>query len=316
MVKENGKGRTTRWGRNLALILVLFGPRGRWIFGPLVLLLALWGGLGIAWRNWGDQAATGEDYVVSAAAIAVTPQQAWIHSDVKAEVVRSAGLDGLLIRDPQLVEQVQRAFALNGWVARVKQVRKRYPAQIAVDLEYRQPVAMVEVNWKGQPSLYFVDKDSVLLPKEDQGRSPQERDREYQDYLRIDAGDVPLAGRIPGQPWGGLKIAGAARLAALGGAKWRQMGVHRIIVSEDLNAQPLYELETSNAARLLWGHAPGAEDAHEPAAEEKWKWLAQFVAQKGSLDRSASERRIDLRTLPAPTASRTTTPSESKVKDR
>jgi hypothetical protein len=286
---------------------ILLGPRGRWTVIPVVALLALWAGLRLAWQQWGNKAASGEDYVVRAADLFITPQPAWIHSDVKAEVVRAGGLDGLSLRDPNLVEQVQRAFSLSGWVARVVKVQKRYPARIDVALEYRRPVAMVEVTWRGQPSLYFVDEQSVLLPKEDEGKTPQERQREYQDYVRIQAGDVSAAGRIAGQPWGRNKIAGAARLAALGRERWQEMGVYRIVVSDDLNAQPLYELETKSALRVLWGHAPGAEGSDEPDADAKWKWLLQFVAKNGPLDKSAAERRIDLRSAPVAEAPSTAT---------
>lgn len=297
MAKEHARGTSIPWKRRLAIVGLALGPRGRWIVGPVLVLLFLWGGLRLAWQSWGDDAARGSDYVVSAESIHVTPQPAWIHGDVRSDVVKSAGLEGLSIRDPQLVEQVQRAFSLHGWIARVLSVRKEYPARITVEVEYRHPVAMVEVVWKGEPSLYFIDKDSVLLPKDDHERSQDERQSEYQNYLRIAAGELSPGSRIAGQPWGGAKIAGAARLAALGGEQWQKLGVCRVVVSDDLNAQPLYELETASAGRIVWGHAPGAEDSREPTAEAKWKWLMRFVAQHGPLDKAAREQRLDLRTL-------------------
>jgi hypothetical protein len=299
MGKTRGDGRLARFGRSLAILTILLGPRARWLVVPILTLLVLWGGLKLAWQAWGNRAASGEDYVLRAAAIHVTPQPAWIHSDIKAEVVRAGGLDGLTLRDPQLVEHVQQAFALHGWIARVTQVRKHYPAGVEVAVEYRRPVAMVEATWRGQPSLYFVDDQSVLLPKEDSQRSIKDRDEEYKNYVRIYAGDVSAAGRMAGQPWGGARIAGAARLAALGRDQWRKLGVYRLVVSDDLNGQPLYELETKTAARVLWGHGPGAEISGEAEASAKWGFLMQFVATHGPLDKSAAEQRIDLRTAPA-----------------
>jgi len=297
MAYEKGRNRPAPWLRKLAPLAILLGPRGRWLTGPLLLVLVLWCSLRFAWQHWGRDA-TQEDYRITAESVTLTPQPEWIHGDLRAEVVRAGGLEGLSLRDPQLVEQVQRAFALHGWIARVKEVRKRYPAQVIVDVEYRCPVAMVEVNYAGQPSLYFIDENSVLLPKEDLDKSPEQRQQEYKKYLRIDAGDVSPAGRIAGQPWGGARIAGAARLAALGKNQWQQFGVQRIVVLEDLNAQPLYELEAGGAARVQWGHAPGAEVSGEPDAAAKWNWLTQFVAQNGPLEKSAATERIDLRTLP------------------
>jgi hypothetical protein len=214
-------------------------------------------------------------------------------------VLAAGGLDGLSLRDPQLVERVQQAFALHGWVARVARVRKHYPARIEVALEYRRPVAMVEATWRSQPSLYFIDEQSVLLPKEDAGRSAKDREEEYKNYVRISAGDVSAAGRMAGQPWGGAKIAGAARLAALGRDRWRDLGVQRILVSDDLNGLALYELETNGGQRVLWGHAPGAEVSQEPEASAKWTFLTEFVAKHGPLEKSAAEKRLDLRRLAA-----------------
>jgi hypothetical protein len=292
MAQERGRNRPA-WARKLAPLSILLYPRTRWVIGPLLVVLVVWGGLRFAWQQWGREA-TQEDYRITAQSLTITPQPAWIHGDLRAEIVQAGGLEGLSLREPQLVEQVQRAFALNGWVARVKQVRKRYPAEVIVDVEYRCPVAMVEVNWRGQPSLYFIDENSVLLPKEDLDKSSQEREREYKNYLRIDAGDVSPAGRIAGQPWGGAKIVGAARLAALGKDQWQKMGVQRMVVLEDLNALPLYELQ-AGAARILWGHAPGAEVSGEPEAASKWAALTALVANSGPLDKSAARQRIDLR---------------------
>ena len=307
MAQEKGRSRTA-WARKLAPLTILLSPRARWVTGPLLVVLVLWGALHFAWQHWGREA-TQADYRITAQSLTITPQPAWIHGDLRAEVARAGGLEGLSLRDPQLVEQVQRAFALNGWVARVKEVRKRFPAEIIVDVEYRCPVAMVEVHWRGQPSLYFVDENSVLLPKEDLDKSQEERQREYQNYVRIDAGDVSPAGRIAGQPWGGAKIAGAARLAALGQGQWQKMGVRRIVVLEDLNALPLYELQAGDA-RVLWGHAPGAEVSGEPEAAAKWTWLTALVANSGPLDKSAAQQRIDLRTPPAQSTARTATAND------
>ena len=312
MGKSKGTGRLARVGRNLAIVTILLGPRARWLVVPVAAALVLWGGLNLAWRTWGQRAAGGADYTLRADAIELTPQPPWIHSDVKAEVILAGGLDGLPIGDPQLVEQVQQAFAMHGWVARVQRVQKRYPAAVEVQVQYRRPVAMVEAAWRGQPSLYFIDEQSVLLPKEDSTRSEKEREEEYMNYVRIDAGDVSAAGRIAGQPWGGGKIAGAAHLAALGRDQWRKLGVHRIVVSDDASGLPLYELETKNAARVLWGHAPGGEVSGEADATAKWEFLLRLVAQQGPLDKSAAQGRIDLRTAPTAAPATATAPASGR----
>src|SRR5437870_4584631 len=93
------------------------------------------------WQRWGAVATQSPDYLVTPEKISVTPPPAWIHTDVKAEVVRTAGLSRLSLRDKQLVEHVAHAFALHPWVAKVVRVEKQFPAKVAVELLYRQPVA-------------------------------------------------------------------------------------------------------------------------------------------------------------------------------
>ena len=68
------------------------------------------------------------------------------------------------ILDDELVQKIQTAFSLHPWVANVTHVTKRHPAHVDVELEYRKPVAMVEVHENGSDGLYPVDTDGVLLP--------------------------------------------------------------------------------------------------------------------------------------------------------
>jgi len=71
----------------------------------------------------------------------------WIHCDLRAEIFRSAALDGpLSIMDEDLAERIAVACALHPWVARVRSVRKYHPARVVVELDYRRPVLMVEVT--------------------------------------------------------------------------------------------------------------------------------------------------------------------------
>src|SRR5688500_18421685 len=110
--------------------------------GPLFaggLLLCAIVGFAVAWNRWGAPATKGPDYIVTPDKISLTPQPAWIHANVKAEVVRAGGLSRLDLRERKLVEQIAEAFALHAWVAKVVRVEKRFPAHVAVAVEYRRP---------------------------------------------------------------------------------------------------------------------------------------------------------------------------------
>ena len=60
---------------------------------------------------------------------------AWIHTDVKAEVIRNASLDAALsVLDDNLTVNIAQAFALHPWVAKVTRVSKHHPARVKVEV--------------------------------------------------------------------------------------------------------------------------------------------------------------------------------------
>ena len=270
----------------------LFGALLRRVVAAAVILGLIVAGWSYAWRTWGEPGTASKDFVVTPESISVTSQPSWIHADVKAEVVKSGSLSSLPLRDPQLVDRVSRAFAAHSWVASVKKVSKHYPARIEVELEYRRPVAMVEVIWQGEPKLYFIDSGSVLLPSAD---FEKEVEQKAPHFLRISAVDASPTGRAFGTPWGSDKIAGAALLADAWTDHWQKLGLYRLLVTDDPNAKPFYWLATKADTRILWGHAPGSEAKDEQTPREKIAWLEQYVAKHGPLDKSAADGGLDLR---------------------
>ncbi len=271
----------------------LFGTWSRRLIAAAIILGLVLVGWSYAWRMWGEPGTTGHDFLVTPEKISVTPLPAWIHADVKMEVVKSGSLSSLPLRDPQLVDKVSRAFAAHSWVASVKKVSKHYPARIEVELEYRRPVAMVEVTWQGEPKLYFIDAASVILPSDD---FEKEVAQKAPHFLRIFADDVSPAGRAFGTPWGSERIAGAALLADVWQGRWQKLGLYRVLVTKvDPNGKPMYVLETKSGTRVHWGLAPGSELKGEQTPREKIVWLEQYVAKHGPLDKSAADASLDLR---------------------
>lgn len=264
-------------------------PQRRGLVLVVAIVAASLAGLAVAWNKWGAPAMAGGEYIVTPDKITVTPRPAWIHADVKGQVVQAANLSRLDLREAGLVERVSRAFALHAWVARVRRVEKRFPAQVIVELDYRQPVAAVEVTSQGQAGLLFVDAEGVLLPSEDFASN------QGYDYPRIAVGQSSPAGY--GLPWGdeGDRVAGAARIAAAWGDRFRAAGLHRIVVAKGPGGQAVYELRTEGQTRVVWGSSPSREAAGEPPAEQKIAALLAHIADKGPLDRKDGETLIDLR---------------------
>jgi hypothetical protein len=213
-----------------------------------------------------------EEYVVRAEQVQLTALPPWIHSDVKAEVLRDASLDRpLSLLDDDLAQRIYEAFPLHPWIARVERVTKHYPARIVVDVVYRRPVCVVEVPG----GVYPVDENSVLLPSG--------------DFSPVDASRFPLLRGIDTRPgpvgnaWGDERVLEGARLAAALGDVWMELQLGSfspIAANEDEPDAPnRYELATRSGARILWGKAPDATATAQLVVQAKIARLRQALAE-------------------------------------
>lgn len=275
MIRQGSHRRTVVWGITLVL--------GTFILWTIV------------WHMVGDKVTTSQDYRLTADNLEVTPQPPWIRTDIRAEVLRSAGIDrGQSILDAELAKRVYDAFRLHPWVERVDRVAKRYPARIQVDLVYRRPVCVVELA-SGQ---YLVDAQGVVLPSGDFAPN------EAANYPRLLGIQSSPQGEVGG-PWGDPAVGGGARLAAFLAESWRPLGLDRMLplaaqpstssADDGADAPSEFELVTAGRTRIFWGAAPSGKD--DPTAAAKLLWLKKQVAQDGPLD-GRGPREIDLRQNP------------------
>lgn len=289
--KENQPGRMTRlkaslrsirgskrWKLVLACLLVL---------GPIV-------GFVLAWNRWGGQVVAEPAYQLSPENIDLTAQPPWIRSDVKADIIATGAVSNLSILDERVTIKIADAFSIHPWIGKVIRVSKHFPARVAVEVVYRQPVAMVEVMMHDQPGLLPVDADGNLLPPDD---FQQEHAR---DYLRIAAPNTSPAGGL-GEPWGDPRVAGAARIAALLESCWQKIGVYRIVAYHKIDrhgppVEPTFELFARNGSRIIWGKAPSPQSSLQlDKAVRKTRALLSYVEKSGSLDTLNEPVDIDLR---------------------
>jgi len=252
------------------------------------LFAALWYA---GWDSVRQDVLASDTYWLSVGDVQITPAAEWIHSDIRAEVVRDASFDEQLsIMDPKLTERIAHAFSLHPWIARVRRVRKYHPAAVRVDLTYRRPVCMVEVPGELLP----VDVRGVLLPRED--FSPVEVAR-YPRLVGVDS--VPIGPE--GTRWGDIRVVGAAEIAAAFGPAWNQLRLDRIFPSTlvDVGSRGEYhfELFTLGGTRILWGRSPGAELPGDPTAKEKVARLQRYYQEHGTLEGANGSRPLDIRNL-------------------
>jgi len=274
--------------------------------GRPVLFLALvvgllGGGTYLAWRKLGPKILNSAEYRVGPEQIEITRLPGWIHSDVRAEVLRDPALDGTLsLMDDDLTERIAKAFAAHPWVAKVGAVTKEYPALVKVPLVYRRPVCMVEVT----DGVYAVDVEGVVLPSED--FSPVEAAR----FPRLSGiGRKPMG--PAGARWGDSRVMGGAEIAAALGPVWDALKLYRIVPLEADPAagnaesnlgrrtmEPVFALYTRSGTQILWGYAPGANMVGEPAPAEKVARLQQYLAEHDTFDPSGVRQQpLDVRTM-------------------
>jgi hypothetical protein len=268
------------------------------VVGLTVLFILVVAAVVIGWRQWGRSVVARPVYRLAVENIRITPSPPWIRTDIRAEVVRDNALTDLSIFDKDVTIRVYQAFELHPWIARVKRVSKHPPARLDVDLEYRRPVAWVEVPAGIMPGneggVVPVDADSVVLPSRDF------TEQNLADYLWISVSGITPFGQA-GAPWGDPRVAGAARIATLLEDCWRELQLTRIRVpSDDTPARydrpPIYELETQQQRRIIWGHAPGIDVPGEPAVSVKRARLQRLAGEGGDVDKSAQQT-LDLRSL-------------------
>lgn len=250
----------------------------------------------ILWQRFGDGiiARGSKQYEVGLEGFEVTPQPDWIQADVRAEVFQDAGWaqQPPSILQPELAVRVAQAFEQHTWVSKVTRVTKHHPGRVVVQLQYRRPAAMVEVDYQGTRGLLPVDEEGILLPPEN--FQPEEA----VNYPRITVDYFGPSGSI-GTPWGDERVEDGARIAGLLRDDWSALGLYRIVAVGPTDSltqgPPTFELHSRDGSRVIWGHAPQSETADEATANQKVARLWQYVQDSGKLSGREPPVAVDLR---------------------
>jgi hypothetical protein len=230
------------------------------------------------------------EYRLAAAQIEITAPPHWVPHDLVEQVVEHANLSReLSILDDNLVGEVAEAFRLSPWVDEVVSVTKSYPARVVVAVNYRRPVAMVEVR-QGQ---YPVDSHGVLLP-------PQEFSVADTHAYPTITGVVSTPQGPAGTEWGDPVVEDAARLADELSAQWKSLGLASIVCPRTADSharidEGVFLLMTRGGSRIIWGHAPGTDHPGELSTKQKIGRLEEYVKRFGGFERPHGPYQIDIR---------------------
>lgn len=234
----------------------------------------------LAWSRYGERISVQPDFLLVPAQVTVRGVPAWVKTDVVAEVLRDASLDhGLPIDDPEIERKLANAFDAHPWVRRVVRVAVRHPAAAEVDLECREPVAMV--RWKG--GLVGVDAEGVVLPTAD---FAPEAAAEFPRITGVESSPQSAAGIA----WGDAEVEEGAALAALVGPEWKSLGLVELRPVRD-RAGRTWELAGPGERTIVFGSAPGRERPGEPP-------VAARIARLKTLGSASTDARVDLRRDP------------------
>lgn len=229
-------------------------------------------------------------YRLPAKRIEITQPPHWVPQNLVEQVVERAGLpEELRLLDEDLARDVAQAFALYPWVEEVVSVQKAFPAAVRVQINYRKPVAMVQVKL----GLYPVDGRGVLLPPQD--FSPADA-RQYPLILAV----VSTPQGPAGSGWGDPVVVDAAQLAAELAPVWKKLKLAAIVCPRPgrpagSTADEGYLLTTSGGSQIVWGRGPASNDPGELSTEQKIGRLTEYASKFGGLDGPEGRYRIDIR---------------------
>lgn len=219
----------------------------------------------------------------------------WVPFDFVQQVAERAGLGHeFSVLDENWTGAIAEAFQLHPWVHEVKSVRRSAGRRIRVELEFRVPIAMVEVN----RGVYPIDAQGVLLPPTDFTVADTRRFCLIRNVRTTPQGPS-------GTEWGDVVVSGAARLAqVLSGSDhqsvshWKRLRLASIDVPPRTRAEQelsdfLYEIRTQSGSRIKWGRAPGVTHPGELSSVQKIGRLQKYLLQ---LDRDGGgPYEIDIR---------------------
>lgn len=136
------------------------------------------------------------------------PQGVWTGADV-LDFVRKSNPDLFEkpFDDKTLLEEVVNSFNLSPIVKMVKSAKRKFPNTVVLDIEYFEPVAMVNVNMDEKLQYYIpVDKDGYWLP------TIYFKKSDLKDYIAI-TGIASLPDKPVGNCWNDTQVKIACKIA-------------------------------------------------------------------------------------------------------
>ena len=233
-------------------------------------------GVCLLWRAVADR----QEFVVRPADVTLTSKWARIPemkrdflATDRSGILRSRGVS---IFTDGLCEDVAQAYAASPWVRRVLLVAKEFPNRLDVQLELREPYALVQVGGK----CICVDEEGAPLSPQVYDLSPQ-RIASLVPVITLN-GDCPVPNA--GRPWKQPEVQeGLAMVRLYRKDLARSVPVHEIQVQGAENAAVMATLCLDSGPRVQWGQTPaGPRSPVEISTAQKTTALLAITRKEGA----------------------------------
>lgn len=272
-VKMKGPGVLERAG---GVMSVCYRPLLMWVL-PITLVIGL---CAIGAYKCKQSASSSRRYAIAAPQI-FTPQKPpmWWDKSIEAEINSHCNkFAGRNIFDPNLAEEVGKAFSESAWVQQVKIVKKHYPNKMDAQIALRVPAAaVVAPNGRGGATYCLVSEDGVRLPKT-YGAWPQR------------GMNVPLISGVTGLhplvggKWANPAVEEAIKIHHMLASNQRIRSAIRVAVIDVGNfegkrdrTQSEITLYGEDGCRIDWGRATTTERPGEIPAKDKIAKLEKYL---------------------------------------
>ncbi len=232
------------------------------------------------WNRYQGQLDVPGGSPLSAEHLQLNERPPWIRTQVTETAIRDSRLNEITIRQPDSVDRVAAALAVQPWVKSVVDVRKTATG-IFANVQWRQPLAIVEF---ADNLVIPVDNEAVVLEGDGLNAS------DTGELWRISVPQPLTTGLASGRVWADMRIQDAIAIAAAWQSRNRSTGLMRVVnrsypTGDRVRLQP-YELWTAGGAIVFWGNPPGHEVSGEASAEAKIAAVQRYIEENGSLDAS------------------------------
>jgi len=260
-----------------------------------------------SWERYKNRILPPARYQLTSENLQVSPQPAWTSPDLQTMILgdqRDQDYRPKSIMDTALVPTVANTLQSVGWIENIDSIRKSKHG-LDVQLTYRRPVGMVEINSMTIAPSAFKGKKAVNLHVDRQGVVMGGPHSEQPgDHLLISIGNPMYMDQLlPWSQWQDVRVQGAARIGEVLQDRWKALGFYRLTTfrsrANATDQRIPFQLWTEPGRKyrvhLIWGNPPGQELANEASAADKILAMEQYVQANGPFHQM-TDRIVDVRT--------------------